>query len=226
MLPLAIATGASAASQNAIGTGVLGGMISATVLAVFFVPVFFVGHDENDLPDEISLKYPVLYQQGQLKASFNEYVFTQWMVRGLIYATITYTLCTWMLRDRVDYHGVPLTLEMVGTTTYWVVITQANVELLIRINNRRPRVVFISVMSILAYYPVMQWYSNTFWKGSGNSFSMQGVGASVLESAVTYQTLGAGVGFYMFVSLFMIFKQNLKWNFSSIRLTFDRSFDS
>lgn len=42
VLPLAIASGASAASQNAIGTGVLGGMISATVLAVFFVPVFFV----------------------------------------------------------------------------------------------------------------------------------------------------------------------------------------
>jgi multidrug efflux pump len=42
VVPLAVATGASAASQNAIGTGVLGGMISATVLAVFFVPVFFV----------------------------------------------------------------------------------------------------------------------------------------------------------------------------------------
>ena len=42
VVPLAIATGASAASQNAIGTGVMGGMISATVLAVFFVPVFFV----------------------------------------------------------------------------------------------------------------------------------------------------------------------------------------
>jgi len=42
VLPLAIATGASAASQNAIGTGVLGGMISATVLAVLFVPMFFV----------------------------------------------------------------------------------------------------------------------------------------------------------------------------------------
>ncbi|MFK0331917.1 multidrug efflux RND transporter permease subunit [Rhizobium sp. NPDC090275] len=41
VVPLAIATGASAASQNAIGTGVLGGMISATVLAIFFVPVFF-----------------------------------------------------------------------------------------------------------------------------------------------------------------------------------------
>src|SRR5690606_6343132 len=41
VVPLAVATGASAASQNAIGTGVLGGMISATVLAVFFVPVFF-----------------------------------------------------------------------------------------------------------------------------------------------------------------------------------------
>jgi multidrug efflux pump len=42
VIPLAIATGASAASQNAIGTGVLGGMISATVLAIFFVPAFFV----------------------------------------------------------------------------------------------------------------------------------------------------------------------------------------
>ncbi|MFA5538561.1 MAG: efflux RND transporter permease subunit [Gemmobacter sp.] len=42
VVPLAIATGASSASQNAIGTGVLGGMISATLLAVIFVPAFFV----------------------------------------------------------------------------------------------------------------------------------------------------------------------------------------
>jgi multidrug efflux pump len=42
VLPLAISTGAGSGSQNAIGTGVLGGMISATVLGIFFVPVFFV----------------------------------------------------------------------------------------------------------------------------------------------------------------------------------------
>ncbi|MEC5211483.1 multidrug efflux pump [Polaromonas sp. CG_9.5] len=42
VLPLAIATGASSASQRAIGTSVIGGMITGTVLAVFFVPVFFV----------------------------------------------------------------------------------------------------------------------------------------------------------------------------------------
>jgi multidrug efflux pump len=42
VLPLAIATGAGSASQRAIGTGVMGGMITATVLAVFLVPVFFV----------------------------------------------------------------------------------------------------------------------------------------------------------------------------------------
>ncbi len=42
VLPLAIATGASSASQRAIGTGVMGGMFSATVLGLFFVPVFFV----------------------------------------------------------------------------------------------------------------------------------------------------------------------------------------
>ncbi|PLK50914.1 efflux RND transporter permease subunit [Uliginosibacterium sp. TH139] len=42
VLPLAIATGAGSGGQNAIGTGVLGGMISATVLGVFWIPLFFV----------------------------------------------------------------------------------------------------------------------------------------------------------------------------------------
>ncbi|MGE5649773.1 efflux RND transporter permease subunit [Noviherbaspirillum sp. UKPF54] len=42
VLPLVIASGAGSASQRAIGTGVMGGMITATVLAVFLVPVFFV----------------------------------------------------------------------------------------------------------------------------------------------------------------------------------------
>ncbi|WP_428422519.1 efflux RND transporter permease subunit [Methylibium sp.] len=42
VLPLALATGAGSGSQNAIGTGVLGGMIAATFLGIFFVPLFFV----------------------------------------------------------------------------------------------------------------------------------------------------------------------------------------
>ena len=42
VLPLALSSGAGANSQRAIGTGVMGGMITATVLAVFFVPIFFV----------------------------------------------------------------------------------------------------------------------------------------------------------------------------------------
>jgi len=42
VLPLAIATGAGSGGQNAIGTVVVGGMLSATILAIFFVPVFFV----------------------------------------------------------------------------------------------------------------------------------------------------------------------------------------
>jgi multidrug efflux pump len=42
VLPLAIASGAGSASQRAIGTGVLGGMLTGTGLAVFFVPIFFV----------------------------------------------------------------------------------------------------------------------------------------------------------------------------------------
>jgi len=42
VVPLVVASGASAETQHAIGTGVLGGMLSATVLAILFVPVFFV----------------------------------------------------------------------------------------------------------------------------------------------------------------------------------------
>jgi len=42
VLPLTIASGAGSGGQNAIGTGVAGGMITATVLAIFLVPAFFV----------------------------------------------------------------------------------------------------------------------------------------------------------------------------------------
>jgi multidrug efflux pump len=61
VLPLAISSGAGAQSRHAIGTGVMGGMIGATVLAVFLVPVFFVvvrrifpGHPRHhvDAPQE------------------------------------------------------------------------------------------------------------------------------------------------------------------------------
>jgi multidrug efflux pump len=42
VVPLAIASGAGSAAQNAIGIGVLGGMLSATLLGIFFIPSFFV----------------------------------------------------------------------------------------------------------------------------------------------------------------------------------------
>lgn len=42
VVPLMVATGASAETQHAIGTGVFGGMVAATILAVLFVPAFFV----------------------------------------------------------------------------------------------------------------------------------------------------------------------------------------
>jgi len=42
VLPLALTKGAGAGAQNAIGTSVLGGMVSATVLVVIFSPLFYV----------------------------------------------------------------------------------------------------------------------------------------------------------------------------------------
>ena len=57
VVPLTIASGAGSGSQHAIGTGVIGGMLSATVLAIFWVPLFFVavsslfGNKEPKHPD-------------------------------------------------------------------------------------------------------------------------------------------------------------------------------
>ncbi|KQU53135.1 multidrug transporter [Sphingomonas sp. Leaf339] len=58
VLPLAVSTGAGAGGQNAIGRAVVGGMLSATILAIFFVPMFFVvvsrlfGHGKEDHHDK------------------------------------------------------------------------------------------------------------------------------------------------------------------------------
>ncbi len=61
VLPLVLSSGAGSGAQNAVGTGVMGGMVTATVLAIFFVPVFFVvirrrfgqnKNEENTLPLE------------------------------------------------------------------------------------------------------------------------------------------------------------------------------
>ena len=41
VVPLVIATGAGAGSRNSLGTGVFGGMLAATILGVFFTPLFF-----------------------------------------------------------------------------------------------------------------------------------------------------------------------------------------
>jgi multidrug efflux pump len=53
VLPLAVATGAGAGAQRAIGTGVFGGMVAGTFLGIFFIPVFFVvvQHLFHSLPD-------------------------------------------------------------------------------------------------------------------------------------------------------------------------------
>jgi multidrug efflux pump len=63
VVPLAISTGAGSGSQHAIGTGVIGGMLTATVLAIFWVPLFFVSvsslfGDKNQPKEDDSTETP------------------------------------------------------------------------------------------------------------------------------------------------------------------------
>ena len=66
VMPLVISSGAGSGSQNAVGTGVMGGMITATLLAIFFVPVFFVvvrrrfGKRNEDIEHTHKTEHPTL----------------------------------------------------------------------------------------------------------------------------------------------------------------------
>ena len=62
VVPLVIASGAGAASRRSIGTGVLGGMLAATFLAIFFVPLFFVliGTFNQWVKGRVALKSPTV----------------------------------------------------------------------------------------------------------------------------------------------------------------------
>ncbi|CAM3734790.1 multidrug efflux RND transporter permease subunit AcrB [Rahnella bruchi] len=66
VMPLVISSGAGSGSQNAVGTGVMGGMITATLLAIFFVPVFFVvvrrrfGKKNEDIEHTHKPEHPTL----------------------------------------------------------------------------------------------------------------------------------------------------------------------
>ncbi|MDB5715115.1 MAG: efflux transporter permease subunit [Sphingomonadales bacterium] len=68
VLPLALSTGAGAGGQRAIGWAVVGGMLSATVLAIFFVPLFFLLVKRLFRQDQPTRKPSVSYHHGQWDA--------------------------------------------------------------------------------------------------------------------------------------------------------------
>ena len=66
VLPLAISTGAGAGARHSMGTGVMGGMLAATFLAIFFVPLFFRVITERRLIEQRS--HDELLRRGQALA--------------------------------------------------------------------------------------------------------------------------------------------------------------
>jgi multidrug efflux pump len=69
VLPLAISNGAGSGAQHAIGTGVIGGMLSATILAIFFVPLFFVVVEKIFKPKHPGHDKAVAEHGGEVPAS-------------------------------------------------------------------------------------------------------------------------------------------------------------
>ena len=52
VVPLALSSGAGAGARHSVGTGVMGGMIAATFLAIFFVPLFFYWLTERKISEQ------------------------------------------------------------------------------------------------------------------------------------------------------------------------------
>jgi HAE1 family hydrophobic/amphiphilic exporter-1/multidrug efflux pump len=52
VVPLVLSSGAGAGARHSVGTGVMGGMIAATFLAIFFVPLFFYWLTERKVSDK------------------------------------------------------------------------------------------------------------------------------------------------------------------------------
>ena len=52
VVPLALSSGAGAGARHSVGTGVMGGMIAATFLAIFFVPLFFYWLTEGKISEK------------------------------------------------------------------------------------------------------------------------------------------------------------------------------
>ena len=69
VLPLAISNGAGSGAQHAIGTGVIGGMLSATLLAIFFVPLFFVVVEKVFKPKHAGHDAAVAQQGGEASST-------------------------------------------------------------------------------------------------------------------------------------------------------------
>ena len=70
VIPLVISSGAGAASRKSVGTGVMGGMIAATVLAIFFIPLFFKileqisSRGKNETPENPVMIPPITEENG------------------------------------------------------------------------------------------------------------------------------------------------------------------
>ena len=72
-VPLVLATGAGANSRHSIGTGIVGGMTAATVLAIFFVPLFYrlfqgMREDRRQAGDRHHAGKPRLQREGHRDA--------------------------------------------------------------------------------------------------------------------------------------------------------------
>ncbi|KAF4666911.1 hypothetical protein FOL47_003845 [Perkinsus chesapeaki] len=126
-----------------------------------FLPIVVVGSLDRDLPDWVANACPPLYEQGHFKLSFNAKIFTLWIIKGLIYATVSFHSTRYLLSGggSVLPDGSVIGYYAFGTLEYFVVVVLVNLKLLIEANDWSSPFLVAVILSIILFIPATLFYS-------------------------------------------------------------------
>ncbi|KAL3512314.1 hypothetical protein ACH5RR_025031 [Cinchona calisaya] len=117
------------------------------------LPVIALGVFDQDIPAQLCLKFPVLYQQGIQNVLFSWFRIIGWALNGIFGSTCIFFICILGLEDQAFRRGGEVVgLEILGTTMYTCVVWVVNCQMALSVNY------FTYIQHLLIWGGVILWY--------------------------------------------------------------------
>ncbi|CEL99327.1 unnamed protein product [Vitrella brassicaformis CCMP3155] len=130
------------------------------------LPIFVHGFIERDLPQDVCMRFPILYVQGQHRLSFNARIFTEWALRGVLYGFIN-SVVMWMAFRRdayaIDASGQPADYYAMGTISFFTTIVIVTVKLAFETRHWTWLFTVVTVISVVFFFPFLAVYAAIGW---------------------------------------------------------------